>query len=230
MVNDFEFRRDKLYLCADKFFSDSHHCASAFFADLLSVIDRMQHFAVRNAFDQFLTLACIFLFTEMFLNFNQVRFLRIGICTGFHFIKKRHLSLDLKCRCLLGFCSIKFTGQEINLLFQEQDLLFQMFDMLLILLLGAGHGRKLLPLRWFHYTTEMPVFPVFIRNFADYCMQEETIFEQLSAVRDSILPAASGAAAVISAGLLHQSWAIEDVRSQNACIKDRIRLLHSGLL
>lgn len=92
---------------------------------------------------------------------------------------------------------------------------------------GQGYGKEpgLLPIG-----RDIKVFPVFIRNFADYCMQEETIFEQLSAVRDSILPAASGAAAVISAGLLHQSWAIEDVRSQNACIKDRIRLLHSGLL
>ena len=33
-----------------------------------------------------------------------------------------------------GFCSIKFTGQEINLLFQEPDLLFQFFDMIFILL------------------------------------------------------------------------------------------------
>lgn len=61
-------------------------------------------------------------------------------------------------------------------------------------------------------------------------MPQGTIFERLSAGRDSILPATSEAAAVIPAGLLRQSVAIEGGRSQNACIKGRTRPLHSELL
>ncbi len=147
MINYLEFCRNKLYLCTDEFFSDPYHSASAFFTDLLTFINGMQYFAVWNVFDQFFPLACIFLFTEMCFHFRQTRFRRIRVCTGLCFIKKRHLPFNLKNRCLLGFCSIKFTGQEIHLLLQEQDLLFQFFDMILILLSGILHSVKILPLQ-----------------------------------------------------------------------------------
>lgn len=59
---------------------------------------------------------------------------------------------------------------------------------------------------------------------------QETIFEQLWADQGSIPPAASEAAAVISAGLLRQFGATSDGRSQNVYRKDRSRPLHNGLL
>ena len=125
---------DKLYFCTDEFFSNLYHGASAFFADLFAFIYGVKYFAVWKVFDQFFALAGIFSFAEMFFNFNQFWFFCIGVCKIFRLIKKRHLSLNIKGGCLFRLCSIKFTGQEINLLLQEPDLLFQFFDLILVLL------------------------------------------------------------------------------------------------
>ena len=70
----------------------------------------------------------------MFLYLNEFRFVCIRSRIGFDFVKKRHLPLNFESKCLLGFYSIKFTGQEINLLFQELELLSQFFDMIFELL------------------------------------------------------------------------------------------------
>ena len=57
-------------------------------------------------YKKFLPLAGIFPFTQMFFDLHQIRLMGIRISTGFHFIKKRHLSLYFKGRRLFGFCSI----------------------------------------------------------------------------------------------------------------------------
>ena len=117
MVDYLELCRDKLNFRADEFFPDFHHRTSAVIADLFPFIQGMKYFSVREIFHQFFPLAGVFPFAEMFLHLDKIRFMCVRIRTGFDLIKKRHLTLDFESRCLLGFCSIKFTGQEINLLF-----------------------------------------------------------------------------------------------------------------
>ncbi len=142
VVNHFETGRDELYLSTDKLLTDFYHGAPAPFTDLFTFIDRMKHFAAGKVFDQFFPLARVLPFTQMLFDFDQVRLMGTRIGTGFCFIKKRHLSLHFKGRCLLRLCSIKFTGKEINLLFQEPDLLFQFFDLFFVLLFCVWHGMK----------------------------------------------------------------------------------------
>ena len=142
MVDHFQAGRNELYLGTDKLLTDFYHGAPAPFTDLFTLIDCVEHFAAGNVFYQFLPLAGIFPFTQMFFDLRQIRFMGIRTGTGFQFIKKRHLSLYFKGRHLLGFCSIKLTGKEINLLPEEPDLLFQFFDLLFVLLLCIRHGLK----------------------------------------------------------------------------------------
>ena len=142
MVDHFEAGRDELYLSTDKLLTDFYHGAPASFTHLFALVDRVEHFAAGNVFDQLLPLAGIFPFTQMFFDRHQIRLMGIRIRTGFHLIKKRHLPLYFKGRCLFRFCSIKFTGEEINLLLQEPDLLFQFSDLLSVLLFCIRHGRK----------------------------------------------------------------------------------------
>ena len=142
MVGHFEAGRNELYLSTDKLFTNFYYGAPASFTDPFTLLDRVEHFAAGKVFYQLLPLADIFLFTQMFFDFGQFRLMRIRSGAGFNFIKKRHLSLYFKGRCLLRFCSIKSTGKEINLLFQELDLLFQFFDLLFVLLFCIWHGLK----------------------------------------------------------------------------------------
>ena len=142
MIDHFQAGRNELYFRTDKLLTHFYHGTSAPFTDLFSLVDRVEHFAAGNVFYQFLPLASIFPFTQMCFHCHQIRFTDIRISTGFHFIKKRHLSLYFKGRRLFGFCSIKFTGKEINLLPEEPNLLFQFFDLLFVLLLCIRHGLK----------------------------------------------------------------------------------------
>jgi hypothetical protein len=101
MVDHLEAGRNELYLGTDKLLPDFCHGAPALFTDLFPLINRVEHFAAGNVFDQFFPLAGIFPFTQMLFDFDQVRLMGIRIRTGFHFIKKRHLSLYFKGRRLL---------------------------------------------------------------------------------------------------------------------------------
>ena len=78
---------------------------------------------LRRAGGFFVLQSSIFRISEKLLNGEQ----------GHALTKKRHLSLNIKDGCLFRLCSIKFTGQEINLLLQEPDLLFQFCDLILVL-------------------------------------------------------------------------------------------------
>lgn len=68
-----------------------------------------------------------------------------------------------------------------------------------------------------------------MRDFGNYPVVLDAIFEPLLAVPDSILPGASGAAALISVLLLRRSVAIGAARFRTVYTRGRIHPLHNGL-
>lgn len=92
MIDLFQAGKNELYFSTDKLLTRFYHGAPAPFTSLFALTDYVENFAAENVFYQFLAPACIFPFTQMFFGLRQIQLTGIRISTGFHFIKKRHMS------------------------------------------------------------------------------------------------------------------------------------------